>query len=180
MDRRRWLDGLRWGIALVALSIGALALQQVVRATPGATIVFSREEAPRRTIAVHVSGAVEREGVVSLPDGARTSDALAAAGGATTDADLATLNLALRLRDEQQVHVPRRGERAVAAVAVLDLNRATQRELEALPGIGVARARAIIAWRETNGPFLRAEDLVTHRLIPQSVFAAIRERVGVG
>lgn len=45
------------------------------------------------------------------------------------------------------------------AGAAVDLNRATQAELESLPGIGPAKAEAILAYRKRYGPFRRIEDL---------------------
>ena len=48
---------------------------------------------------------------------------------------------------------------AVSAGAAVDLNRASQAELESLPGIGPAKAEAILAYRRQHGPFRRIEDL---------------------
>ncbi|MBI5329010.1 MAG: helix-hairpin-helix domain-containing protein [Betaproteobacteria bacterium] len=41
----------------------------------------------------------------------------------------------------------------------LDLNRATQSELETLKGVGPVKARAIVEYRQRHGPFRRVEDL---------------------
>lgn len=65
--------------------------------------------APGGTVRVHVAGAVRRPGVYALPADARIVDAVAAAGGATTAADLDRINLAQSLVDAEQVFVPRRG-----------------------------------------------------------------------
>lgn len=130
---------------------------------------------------VHVSGAVQRPGLVTLPGGARVGDGVAAAGGLTADADAARVNLARVLVDGEQVHVPREGEEPPPATADgpatapgeagpqggsgedpegrIDLNRASADELETLPGIGPARASAIVAHREEHGPFQAPGDL---------------------
>jgi competence protein ComEA len=117
---------------------------------------------------VHVSGAVLAPGIVELPSGARVADAINAAGGAAPDAQLDRLNLARIVDDGEQVHVTRMGEdapppEATASRGVLpdgriDLNTASAAELETLPGVGPARAQAIIAEREVR-PFRVPGDL---------------------
>ncbi|MBU1747883.1 MAG: helix-hairpin-helix domain-containing protein [Chloroflexi bacterium] len=115
-------------------------------------------------IAVYVSGAVQTPGVYELPDGARVDEAIEAAGGPTAEADLARVNLAHRLRDEEQVYVPRIGEEASPPVTPagttgsgaggkININTTTTAEFETLPGIGPALAQRIVEYREKNGPF---------------------------
>ncbi|WP_204249094.1 ComEA family DNA-binding protein [Nocardia arizonensis] len=134
-------------------------------------------------LVVSVVGSVHRAGLVHLGAGARVADAVAAAGGAAEGADLTTLNLAQRLGDGDQVIVgtldptpgtPRLGSTTLGANARgattppsnaatpttrLSLNRATESDLDALPGIGPITARAIITWRITNGRFTDIEQL---------------------
>jgi competence protein ComEA len=45
-------------------------------------------------------------------------------------------------------------------VGVVNVNSATPEQLELLPGVGPARARAIVEHRKVNGPFAKPEDLV--------------------
>lgn len=128
-------------------------------------------------LVVHVVGAVGAPGVVELPAGSRVADAVEAAGGVTSEADLARVNLARALVDGEQVHVPRPGEElSEAAVpvsrgptasepagsgegSVLDLNAAGVTELEALPGIGPVLAERVIAWRDEHGRFSTVDEL---------------------
>ena len=102
-------------IVAVVLAVAAGALVLVVRArTPAPVPIEVTEATPEPTppplIVVDVEGAVARPGVVRLASGARVADAIAAAGGATADADPAALNKAAALRDGARVYVPRYGE----------------------------------------------------------------------
>lgn len=118
-------------------------------------------------IVVHVAGAVAVPGVYELADGARVHDAVLAAGGIIPEADTDQLNLAALLADGEKVYVPREGEyvqeSAAAApqrVPIVSLNRASARELEALPGIGPVLAARVVAYRTAHGPFRTVDDLI--------------------
>jgi competence protein ComEA len=152
-----------------AVLVGAVALwgtrPQPVAITiqppaPTATPLPSATPAP---ITVYVTGAVAQPAaLVSLPAGSRVQDAITAAGGASATADLSAVNLAARLRDGDQVHVPETGETTALATPntnTVFINTATAAELEALPDVGPALAAAIIAWRDANGPFRTLDDL---------------------
>jgi len=144
-----------------------------------------------RQIVVYVSGAVQSPGVYTLPDGARVDDALRAAGGPAADADLARINLARRLHDEEQVYVPRQGEANPPVPAAgatsggsttsgrLNINTATATELATLPGIGPALAQRIVEYRQTHGPFARIEDLKKVSGIGDKVFERIKDLITI-
>jgi competence protein ComEA len=142
-------------------------------------------------VVIHVAGAVGRPGLVTLPTSARVADAITAAGGPASDADLDVLNLAAPVADGSRVYVPRRGE-AVPQVEgsvggaghtqvqiPLDLNHANAAQLEELPGVGPATAAAIVAHRETNGPFRSVDDLLDVRGIGEAKLAQFRDLVTV-
>lgn len=130
---------------------------------------------------VYVIGAVRSPGVYTLREGDRWIDALEAAGGPTADADLARVNLARRIRDEDHISVPRVGQTpAPAGNQLIDINSASARELEALPGVGPVRAERIVQSRQNDGPFASPEELLTRRLVPQSVYEQIKDLVTVG
>lgn len=80
-----------------------------VRIEPPPTLTPAPSPTPLR-LRVHVSGAVVRPSVVSLPEGARAGDAVSAAGGFAPEAAQAAVNLAAPLDDGQQLHVPSEGE----------------------------------------------------------------------
>jgi competence protein ComEA len=132
------------------------------------------------TIIVHVSGAVNRPGLVTVPASARVADAVAGAGGAAVGADLGSLNLAAEVRDGDHIAVPLVGAAPPAAGAKdrgIDLNRATPAELEELPGVGPVLAERIVAYRELHGPFAVVEDLLDVGGIGEAKLAAMRDAI---
>lgn len=132
------------------------------------------------TIVVHVSGAVQRPGLVTVDSAARIADVIAAAGGANAGADLGGLNLAATVSDGDQVVVPTPGEASQTigdAERGIDLNHSTAAELEELPGVGPVLAARIIDFRESNGPFDEVEDLLDVGGIGEAKLAAMRDAI---
>ena len=146
-------------------------------------------------IVVHVAGAVTHPGVVELPAGSRVIDAIEAVGGALPDGDLDRLNLAAKLADGERVYVGKPGVAdpgagtggtvAVGGAAVatpggkVNLNTATQAQLEELPGVGPAFAQAILAERQRRGGFTSVNDLRSVRGIGDKRFADLAPLVTV-
>ena len=149
------------------------------------TIVIPSPTAqPPMEVKVYLSGAVRKPGVYLMADGDRVIDAVEAAGGATEDAALESVNLAGRLKDEDHWHIPAVGEATAYTPsgssdepAVLDLNTATVEQLMGLPGIGEAKAAAIISYREEVGRFDDVEDLMEVRGIGDAIVEGLRELV---
>jgi competence protein ComEA len=138
------------------------------------------------SIEVYVTGAVQKPGVYSLHEGDRIEDALSAAGGAATDADMASLNLALRVRDQDRIDVRHQNEMAPnpsmgtpVAGAKIDINSATAQQLDALPGIGEVYSKKIVDSRVAEGPFHRAEELVERKVIPAATYDKIKDLITV-
>lgn len=174
-------------IAIVLLAALGLASAVAGRllAPPAAAIEIAEATAspspPPPPVLVDVAGAVARPGVVRLASGARVLEAIAAAGGATPDADITSINRAAVVRDGERLYVPRAGEVPPARAATggdtrVDLNRGTAAELEALPGIGPGITAKIIRAREQR-PFTRIEELQTRGLVTARVFAELRDLV---
>ena len=136
------------------------------------------------TITVHVAGEVEAPGVYKLPFGARVDDAVREARP-TSQADPDALNLAARLSDGDKIVVPAVGSAsgvvspdAGASDGLVDLNTATQAELETLPGIGPVRAESIIDYRSEHR-FSRIEDVMKVPGIGPGTFERIKDRIVV-
>jgi len=150
-----------------------------------AAAVESAPTAPAERVVVHVTGAVSRPGVLTLPAGSRLHEAIAAAGGATPTADLDRLNLAAAVEDGQKIVVPERGSPEAqdsqglapregggssggtaggsgasgSGTAKVNLNTADTEELATLPRVGPVLAQRIVDWRKQHGRFTRVEDL---------------------
>ncbi len=139
---------------------------------------------------VHVAGMVVRPGVYELPAGARVVDALDAAGGAIDGTDLSQLNLARVLVDGEQVAVgvpaapvppggAGPGAGPTPGLAPIDLNTATESDLDTLPGVGPVLAARIVAWRDENGSFSSVDELLEVSGIGESTLADIAPLVRV-
>ena len=148
------------------------------------------------TILVHVIGAVVKPGVVSLPEGARVKDALAAVGGLRGDADPAELNLAAVVSDGTQIIIGtkasprgevREGSTSSGSVstgtatvgAIIDLNTATLTQLDTIPGVGPVTAQAILDYRTKHGKFTKIEELQEVDGIGTKTYAQIAPHVRV-
>ena len=154
------------------------------------------------SVVVHVTGAVSRPGVVTLPPGSRVTDAINAVGGASAEADTQQLNLARVLTDGEQIRVPRIGEVLPdpapqpggaatpgvgtapgktngGASGTININTASASELEKLPGIGPALAQRIVEYRDSHGPFASVDALTDVPGIGKAKLEGLREQATV-
>ena len=161
-----------------------------VRSGPSEAIVPAptTSASPTTVILVDVAGWVRRPGVYEFAEGARVIDAIDTAGGARPGAFLSSLNLAAPLVDGTQVLVPKESQSAPTtetgtetsgATGLVNVNSATNAELETLPGIGEVIAQAIVDHRTENGPFTSVEQLVDVSGIGDATLENIRELVTV-
>lgn len=135
-------------------------------------------------IRVHVCGAVLSPGVVALPEGSRAEDALQAAGGFAEDASRDYINLAERVSDGQKLYFPTMEEMETrpaqdAGAGLININSADIAALSTLPGIGEARARDIISYREAHGAFENCEDIMKVPGIKTNVYSKISDMITV-
>lgn len=152
-------------------------------ADPTVPVLESIDSAPREVVVVHVSGAVERPGVVRLAAGTRVIDAIEAAGGARPGAALGDVNLAAEVVDGSQIRVPRIGDPPTGGGAAQDgivvVNQADVAALEALPGVGPVLAARIVEHRDLHGPFQTPEDLLDVSGIGESILARLRPHIRI-
>lgn len=144
------------------------------------------QETDLEECAVYVSGAVKKPGIYRYSGTARLCDAIKARGGFTKKADKNSVNLARVLTDGEQIIVQIRQKaknslQTAAAkagdgqeVELIDINKASAKDLLALPGIGEAKAEAIIAYRTEHGPFSKTEDLMKISGIKEGVYNKIK------
>lgn len=167
--------------------------------------IDQEQEKRENKIKVHVAGYVEEEGMVELAEGARIADALEAAGGATLEADLSRVNLAYVLQDGQKIYIPSileveeeeeeeeyitegsggvileegEEEKNNEAEGKVNINTATQTELETLNGIGPSIASKIIEYRKQNGNFQSIEEIQNVSGIGDSKYESIKDDICV-
>lgn len=153
-------------------------------------------------IAVHITGEVNKAGIVYLPESSRLVDAIEKAGGETKNADLSQVNLAYQLQDGEKIYIPSKKEKITEYItkgngdnvvsegiensnnmkgekSKVNINTASISELDSLPGIGASTAQKIIDYREENGKFSRIEELKNVKGIGEAKFSEIKDRITV-
>lgn len=150
-------------------------------------------------IILHIIGAVKNPGIVKIREGSRIVDVIEAAGGITDNADTSKINLAYVVEDGQKIFVPsitdeiteeteyatsKSGDNIIidnneGENVMVNINKATQTELETLPGIGPAMALRIIEHREENGNFENIEDIKNVKGIGDAKFKNIKNNICV-
>lgn len=158
--------------------------------------VLTTEDEPEKieneTIKVYVTGEVKNQGVIELEQGSRIVDAIEKAGGQTEEANLKNVNLAYELEDGQKIYIPNKSEENTNEITddgitgidskendTIDINKADEKELQELNGIGESLASSIIKYREDNGKFKNIEDLKNVPGIGESKFSNIKEKIKV-
>jgi competence protein ComEA len=188
----------RVGLAIVAIVAAIIVVFAAARAIDERTAppIIIDNTLVQPGIVVDLRGEVAKPGVYQLPAGARLDDAIVAAGGLTKDADMTQLNLAARLQDGSIVNVPGTSPSAATGPpdadvsgesasgnqvgALVNLNTATAKELEALPAVGEVTAQRIVDYREANGPYRSVDDLVHVQGVSTRTINELRDLVTTG
>ncbi len=160
------------------------------------------KETEEKNIFVHIAGCVQKEGMLELSANCRIADAIEKAGGLTQEADLSDINLAYLLEDGMKIYIPNQNERQEnnenaenTAKAentpsmqiqdtntkqdVININTATQEELDTLPGIGPATATKIIEYRKEKGKFKQKEEIKEVSGIGEAKYEKIKEYISI-
>lgn len=173
------------------------------------------EKETEETIVVHISGAVNIEGIVELEAGSRIANAIEKAGGVKENADMTDINLAYPLEDGMKIHIPTKEEteanknnenmidesyvtsssggvsskedtnsiqgssKSTTSNEKVNINTATQEELDTLPGIGPSIASKIIDYREQNGKFNSIEEIKEVSGIGDAKYEKIKDSITI-
>lgn len=158
------------------------------------------KETEEKNIFVHIAGCVQKEGMLELSSNSRIADAIEKAGGLTQEADLSDINLAYLLEDGMKIYIPNQNERQEnnektknipkeentpsmqiqdtnTKQDVININTATQEELDTLPGIGPATAAKIIAYRKEKGKFNNKEEIKEVSGIGEAKYEKMKEYI---
>ena len=158
-----------------------------------------KETEKTEKIIVHVSGAVNKEGIVNLPKDSRVINAIEEAGGFKEDAYTKDINFAYKVEDGMKIYVPYNDEKEENNTIIIqnnfekqsnintkenenkkvNINKATQTELETLPGIGPSTAMKIINYRIENGSFKDILEIKNIKGIGESKYENIKEFITI-
>lgn len=191
--KRHWLPLIFGFVGLILLGYGLIGLGG--SSSDSNDVIFekadSRENSsPSANLVVDVEGAVVSPGVYNLPNGSRVKDALIASGGISAQADrlwvAKNLNLALKIIDGAKIYIPFEGEKQGSAAlsgsggnsklegaGSVNINSASEKELDTLPGVGPVTAQKII----NNRPYQTFEELVLKKAVSSSVFEKIKDKI---
>lgn len=148
-------------------------------------------------IIIHIDGEVLNPGIIKLAAGSRIADAIEKSGGLTDNANISNVNLAYQLSDGQKVHIPNVNETDENEITqhdagtniiksgddkkagTININTATQSELESLSGIGSSTAAKIIDYRNKNGKFKNIQDIMNVSGIGEAKFNSIKDYISI-
>ena len=169
------------------------------------SIFQSSKETEKTKIVLHITGAVNEEGIVRIEEGARIIDIVEAAGGLKDDAELKNVNLAYIVEDGQKIYIPYKSdteeqEEEIPFVSVdagkdvitdtevnnsngsnlkVNINKASQADLQLLPGIGESTALKILEYREKNGKFDSIEEIKNVSGIGDAKYENIKDYINI-
>ena len=184
-------------VGAILIGLGFLLAKDSRITSPKIEVLESTTERPGESleVVVEVVGAVEKPGVYKLTKGVRIEDALISAGGISADADRLwmerSLNRAAKLIDGQKIYIPRKDEQ-ISGVStsnlggyqtisssqgsgLVNVNAASQKELESLWGIGPVTAQNIIEQR----PYSSVEELLTKKILKSNVYERNKDKLSV-
>lgn len=194
--KKYWLPLTFSSVGIILMLVGVFSM--ILSENNSQGVIFEEaasDTAGSNNIVVDVAGAVEKPGVYELSRDARLQEALIAAGGLSQDADREyiskNINLAAKISDGAKIYIPSNnesiksgegiksikgsGEVAGVVSGLININTASQSELESLPGIGPVTAGKIISGR----PYSSVDELLTKKLVGQKVFGEIKDKLSV-
>jgi competence protein ComEA len=170
-------------VAIFAVGLSGFLILKPHKAEAITPVVTSIVAPP--LLVVDVQGEVSTPGVYELPINSRVNDAIKAAGGAKPNADLSFINQARLIKDGEQIYIEGKStpstsnHRSSIVSGIININRATAKELDKLPGIGPVIASRIIEYRKTNGFFQSIDDLKKVQGIGASTLEKFKSKIRV-
>ena len=156
-----------------------------------------KEEEQENFIIIHITGEIKTPGIIKIKENSRLADAIEAAGGLTENADINKINLAYIISDGQKIYIPNINDKTEDYVnseagngviienmesnnkKLVNINTATQAELETLTGIGASTALKIINYRKENGKFNNIEEIKNVSGIGGAKYEVIKNNICV-
>lgn len=188
LEKREWII-----IVIVAFILGVIVGHYTTKLNSKEEIQLDQNQ---EKIYVQISGEIKYPGVYEMLDGDRVFQLVEKAGGLTENADVNSINLSKKLIDGEKVIIFAKKElnneqnlinQTSSSLTtqsnksnLININTATQSELESLPGIGPTLAQRIIEYRENNGYFQKIEDIKKVSGIGDKKFEAIKDLITVG
>lgn len=189
-DLREQLESFKLPIGLIL--VGLVLITGGLIFTPKKTPEFPKESIVDsvKIIKADISGAIENPGVYELEEGSRVEDLIKKAGGFTKQVNdeyvSKNINLAQKVADSSKFYIPKAGEVITSAnsfvlgqsvagaqAQVININTASQKDLESLPGIGPVTAVNIIQQR----PFYDINELLNKKIVTKSTFEKIKANI---
>lgn len=188
-------------MGVVLLGYGLISLLGVQRDSTEITFesgqnqINAEKKSAQKSIIIDVEGAVLKPGIHELPADSRVQDALIAAGGMSEKADRVkvaqSMNLAAKVMDGGKIYIPFTGENSSAtslvsltenstntlgvSTGLININTASETELDTLSGVGPSTARKIISAR----PYGSVDELLSKKAVGKSVFEKIKDKVSI-
>ena len=177
--------------------VNTLSLEEKLQTDEKGLDNIQTEKQPElpENIMVDVKGQIKKPGVYQANTGERVIDVISRAGGLTDKADQGQVNFAEHVKDEMIIYIPAKGEAGISSPitpgsnpsssvgsqksAKININKADDTELQNLPGIGPAKAAAIIEYRNTSGPFKAVEDLKNISGIGDKTFEKLKDLIAI-
>ena len=154
--------------------------------TAGQEIIEENQIEETNKIKIHILGQVNYNGILELEEGSRIDDAIKKAGGITDQADITKINLAYKLSDGQKLYIPSITDEETEYILEnekieekININTATQTELETLPGVGPSLALKILNYRKENGKFKTIEEIQNVSGVGENKYEEIKEKITV-